>query len=272
MLKRYHEAPLAVFDKVQEFTDGDYFLVHLFETNENYKEKAFKAVKEGREVILDNSIFELGEAFDMRKFAVEVADLSPDWYIVPDVLEDGEATCKNLVRWIFNYKHIVDGLTSCKSKMIATVQGKDYREVRECYRILDNLDVDKIAIPFDLSLYQTWFPEDSKLIAWSKGRPALIRRLIKDGVFNPRKKHHLLGCACMGEGLEYSGEMVPWLDSMDTSSPVVRGMLNMNYPDLVWGNIDKPDVKLYTLMDEPVSPKQEALILQNIGEFSNWWF
>ena len=50
-------------------------------------------MKLGREVLLDNSIFELGEAFDSDKFAKYVEELKPSYYIVPDVLR----------RWLSNY-------------------------------------------------------------------------------------------------------------------------------------------------------------------------
>ena len=59
MIKRYHEAPKCIFNKVQEHTDGDYALVHLFESDPEYLEMFKKALADGRDVILDNSTFEL---------------------------------------------------------------------------------------------------------------------------------------------------------------------------------------------------------------------
>ena len=38
-MKIAHEAPLSIFDQVQELTDYDYALVHLFEENEDYYNK-----------------------------------------------------------------------------------------------------------------------------------------------------------------------------------------------------------------------------------------
>ncbi len=66
-IKIAHESPVELFYYIQSKTDYDYCLVHLLEENETYKELFVQACKE-REVILDNSIFELGEAFDMKKF------------------------------------------------------------------------------------------------------------------------------------------------------------------------------------------------------------
>jgi len=61
MIKIAHESPKACFDTVQSMTDYDYALVHLFEEDPEYLELFLDAKAEGREIILDNSIFELEE-------------------------------------------------------------------------------------------------------------------------------------------------------------------------------------------------------------------
>ena len=52
-MKTFHEAPNSCFERVQQITDGDYCLVHLYDENEQYKEHFDNAVRKGREVILD---------------------------------------------------------------------------------------------------------------------------------------------------------------------------------------------------------------------------
>ena len=61
MIKIAHESPKGVFDEVQKLTDYDYALVHLFEEDEEYLNQFKRARDKGREIILDNSIFELEE-------------------------------------------------------------------------------------------------------------------------------------------------------------------------------------------------------------------
>jgi hypothetical protein len=68
MIKIAHESPKGVFEEVQKLTDYDYALVHLFEEDEEYLNQFKRARDKGREIILDNSIFELEEAFDAVKF------------------------------------------------------------------------------------------------------------------------------------------------------------------------------------------------------------
>ena len=76
MIKIAHEAPIDLFEEVQRFTDYDYALVHLLEQNSRYRDTFERAIKKGREVILDNSIFELEEAFDAEKFDLWVKRLN----------------------------------------------------------------------------------------------------------------------------------------------------------------------------------------------------
>ena len=92
MIKRFHEAPMSIFTEVQAVTDGDYCLVHLLPKNRLYRCKFKEAIERGREVILDNSVFELGTHFDMGEFAYWVNEMKPTYYILPDVLNDGKAT------------------------------------------------------------------------------------------------------------------------------------------------------------------------------------
>jgi len=54
-----HESPISILDKSQSYNDYDYALVHLFETHPQYYDYFKNSVKLGREVLLDNSIFNL---------------------------------------------------------------------------------------------------------------------------------------------------------------------------------------------------------------------
>ena len=122
MIKIAHEAPLDIFDEVQRLTDYDYALVHLLEENGRYRDTFERAVTRGREVILDNSIFELEEAFEADRFALWVERLKPSWYIIPDALENSTKTMEQALNWTKNYKNL-------PGKKIGVVQGKTYSEI-----------------------------------------------------------------------------------------------------------------------------------------------
>jgi len=80
MIKIAHESPKACFDTVQSMTDYDYALVHLFEEDPEYLELFLDAKAEGREIILDNSIFELEEYDYMANIAnVDMVAISFDY-------------------------------------------------------------------------------------------------------------------------------------------------------------------------------------------------
>lgn len=257
-MKIGHESPISIFDEVQKLTDYDYALVHLFEEFPEYLQKFRDAVASGREVILDNSIFELGEAFDATKFAYWINELKPTWYIVPDALEDSYRTRANLLRWNRDWEG------NLPSKKIAVVQGKSYVELKECYEEIVRFgNVDMIAISFDYSYYREIFPHKNKLVSWAMGRVLLLNRLLKDKVIRTDIPHHLLGCGLPLEFAFYKD--YDWIYSVDTSSPVVHGIQKVAYSNT--GLWKKSRHKLFEMISDEVSESQLNLVKENIELF-----
>jgi len=260
MIKISHEAPKSLFPLVQTLSDYDYFLVHLFEEDPEYLELYNRSKEQGREIILDNSIFELGTAFDPDKFRGWVEKLKPDWYIVPDVLEDCQNTMENMRSWNSN-KNILE------SKKIGVLQGKTYGELRECYEfLLKEANVDMIAISFDYSYYEHSVPHSNKLVSWMLGRVKLLGDLLKDGVIDQTLPHHLLGNALPIEGKFYKD--YKWIHSTDTSNPVVHGLMDMEY-QANFGLYTKHSKKLFELINH--EPINQDKICNNILEFRKYW-
>jgi hypothetical protein len=259
MIKIAHEAPIDLFEEVQRVTDYDYALVHLLEQNGRYRDTFERAVKKGREVILDNSIFELEEAFDAERFAIWVERLKPTWYIIPDALENAEKTMQQAANWFKNYSHV-------PGKNIGVVQGKTYKEIKECYRAMDEIaNVDMIAISFDYSYYRESVPHPNKYVSWMLGRVKLIGDLLDDGTINKDKPHHLLGCGLPQEFTFYKHDDYNFIYSLDTSNPVVHGIKNIPYKeDGLWS---KESQKLHELIDYPLDNLDINLILNNIKRF-----
>lgn len=263
-VKRFHEAPISIFDRVQAVTDGDYFLVHLFEENSEYLQKYYQAKEQGREIILDNSIFELGEAFDMDLFADWVNKLEPTWYIVPDVLENSYKTLENLNKWNSKYRDAFPN-----SKKIAVVQGKNYSEIVECYQEIVRLgNVDMIAISFDYSYYEVTVPHPNKYMSWMLGRVKLLGDLCRGGIINTSKPHHLLGIALPGEGLFYKD--YEWIYSIDSSNPVVHGIKGVEYTPN-FGLFTKESQKLHEMINYPATDISWRKVESNIEEFKKLW-
>lgn len=262
MKKLFHEAPNSLFYYVQSRTEGDYCLVHLLEEDATYRELFRKACRE-REVILDNSIFELGEAFDMHKFHEWTYELSPTWHIIPDALEDTEKTLKNARLWDTVYREATPG------KTVGVVQGKDYYEIVHCYTELDQeINVDMIAISFDYSYYEQLVPHANKLVSWMLGRITLLGLLEKDGIINKSKPHHLLGTSLPVEGKFY--KQYPWIYSVDTSNPVVAAIKGVSYEEN-FGLYHKESQKLFELINYPGEEVDLGLLSHNLSEFRKYW-
>lgn len=254
-----HEAPKSIFKEVEEVTDFSYALVHLFEEDFEYYKLFEDALAKGREVILDNSIFELEEAFDADKFAYWVNRLKPTWYIVPDALEDPFKTCSQMAEWNMKYRDL-------PGKQIGVVQGKTYEQIKTCYEYMDKIaNVDMIAISFDYSYYTESFPHPNKLVSWAMGRVKLLGDLVRDGIINEKKKHHLLGCSIALEFSFYSD--YKWIYSLDTSNPVVAGIKGTSYGEM--GLWHKDSQKLFELINYPADKIDLNKVQGNIHKF-NW--
>lgn len=257
-----HEAPLSIFEEVQLITDYDYGLVHLYEENEEYYHRLRTAAKNDREVILDNSIFELGEAFNADRFAYWIEKTTPTWYIIPDALEDYPRTISNMADWMSTYSDL-------PGKKIGVVQGKTYQDIKDCYEYLDkSCNLDMIAISFDYSFYETLTPHPNKYFSWTLGRVTLLGMLLRDGIINTSKPHHLLGMGLPIEGKFYRD--YDWIYSTDTSNPIVHGLKGIKYEEN-FGLYTKESQKLYTLMSAEVSNEQLELIKYNVAEFRKYW-
>ena len=263
MIKRFHEAPRSVFKKVQERTDGDYFLVHLFETDPEYFELAKQAVADGREVILDASTFELGKAFDMERYAYWIEELNPTYYVIPDALDDMEKTKSLAKRWMTLFAPNLPG------HMIGVVQGANYMECAHVYIWLDqNLGPeDKIAFSFDSLWYELDFPYPNKLVSWCFGRIFFINKLLQDGIINKERKHHLLGCSLAQEFMYYRSKEHSFIDSVDTSNPVMAGLKSTLYG--ACGLSTKPEGKMCDMMDGEVSSENWEMVRYNIDRFKS---
>ena len=167
-----HESPISILEESKTYNDYDYALVHLFEEYPEYYNFFVESLKQGREVILDNSIFELGVAFEQQEFAKWIEKLNPTFYIVPDVLEDADATMHSFEMWNKDFSDM-------RGLKIGAVQGKNYRELVECYRYMVT-NADLIAISFDYSYYDITGYGSIKEQRWMDGRKKFITAPIND--------------------------------------------------------------------------------------------
>ena len=213
-----HEVPLSLFEESQNFNDYDYCLIHLTEESDEYLKYFQKALRLGRRVIIDNSVFELGEAFDIDHFANSllsvIKDISPVQsarlvtYVIPDVLYKGKETVNKVLEWNDKFPYGGNPLqrTPIPGKRMAVAQGSSYQELTWCFgKIHDKVDI--VGISFNClaftEVFERLLPE-SKLptvLKWSAGRLAYLvklAKLYKDppnvSVLYKKAPLHLLGC------------------------------------------------------------------------------
>lgn len=265
MIRQFHEAPMCMFDEVQKVTDGDYALVHLFEDHPEYFEKFKKALAKNRPVILDNSIFELGEAFNGDRFAKWIQALKPTWYVVPDYWKNGPET----VRMFFDFIRKHPDLPGMR---MGVAQGNTAAEVADTYCKLEPY-CDMIAFNFDFStvFYDAYWDQLREYVpvrlAMSLGRHMVISELAARGVINPNKKHHLLGCGVPQEVQWYNPHW-QWLFSIDTCHPVTAGIEGWAYTPK--GLDFKSPMKVHEILDDKFNTYQLDLVLKNIQMMKGW--
>lgn len=258
-MKIAHEAPISILKDVQAVTDYDYALVHLFETHPEYYEFFYNARHVlNRQVLLDNSAFELSAAYGGVKFAEWIEKLSPSYYVIPDKLEDTSAT-------ISQYEQFVVDFSKLPGLKIGVVQGKTFSELLECYKFMSD-KADYIAISFDMSYYEYIGIGETKLMRQMTGRQRFVKDLISCGVWNWSKPHHLLGIAYSRECRFYNVNNIHNIYSVDTSNPVVAGILGFDYNG-EFGLNHKPATKLIEFINDDITPYQWNSISYNIAQF-----
>lgn len=250
-----HEIPISIFEESKKFNDYDYCLLHLTAIPE-YRDFYINSIKEGRKVLLDNSLFELGDALTVEDVRKGVLDINPTWVVVPDCLNDADTTIKRFKEWEKECSDL-DVLT------IGVAQGNTLEEITRCY-IFMSKHADKIAIPFDSEAFNELVTHYNKLDVWCNGRQAFVQYLVDEGIWNNDKPHHLLGCSYAREFANPLYRQIS-IETIDTSNPVVAGLLGFKYEED--GLNYKPSIKLCDLINAEVREGQLATIKYNTSQF-----
>lgn len=225
-MKISHEFPLDFYLKgiAENNTDYDYCLVHRYLDTPEYKEYMLNARKEGREIILDNSLYELGKAFDHEKYIEVVKELQPTYCILPDVFNKYEENLKSQMDFFFKYKDVFEEYNINPMVIPHGVVIQDIVESIKYFK--ENTPSNtKIAIPFgseafnNSSSVEGFLSEDD--IVYAPLRQATNRRIFleKYRELLCDRKIHLLGCKSLYEFTTWMEDAF-FIDSIDTSLPV----------------------------------------------------
>ena len=233
MIKLSHETPLCLLGDSKNFNDYDYCLPHLLDEEEAYEEYFRQAKKEGRYIIMDNSLHELGSAYDTDRLMYWINELTPDEFIVPDVWENRDASVVNARKWASI--ELPEGV-----EKVAVVQAQTIHEAATCYQTYKDLGYAKIAFSYGASYYNDVVPHPNRDLGKALGRLSVISALYKTKVISQNDRIHLLGCAVPQEFGWYKG--YECIESIDTSNPVMAALEGTRYN--TWGLDEKPKANM----------------------------
>ena len=259
MPKTSHELPINMLSRSYDINDYEYCLPHLLDENEMYKNHFYEAKKDGRYIIMDNSLHELGKAYDSDRLMYWINELKPNEFIVPDVWQDQTATLVNAKQWMSI--ELPEGVTK-----IAVVQAQNYHEAFQCYNILKVQGYKKIAFSYGADWYAKEFPHPNPLVGKMMGRIMTISKMYKSNLIEKSDRVHLLGCALPQEFAYYND--FPFIESIDTSNPIIHGLEGIKYSSN--GLYTKSSTKIDKLGIIPLSQETLYNINHNLTQFKKF--
>ena len=233
MIKISHETPYCLLEDSRFFNDYDYCLPHLLDEDPGYRDYFLQSKKEGRYIIMDNSLHELGEAYNHERLIYWINEIKPNEFIVPDVWENSIESIQNAEIWdLYDFPKDVE--------KVAVVQATTLHEAAQCVKTYKNLGYSKICFSYGASYYNDICTHPNKDLGKALGRLFVITTLLKTGELKQDDRVHLLGCAVPQEFGWYKG--INCIESIDTSNPVMATLEGTSY---TWSGLDtKPKANM----------------------------
>ena len=254
-MKVSHEVPRCLLNNSREWNDYDYCLPHLLDKDEQYKNFFYESKKQGRYIIMDNSLHELGEAYDHKRLRYWIDELEPDEFIVPDVWMKCSQTAAQAKYW----KQFI---FPEKTKKVAVIQGENKNQAYLCANLLFGLGYDKLCVSYGATWYNDFFPHMNPDMGKALGRVRFVQGLLN---LNQLKdvKLHLLGCSIPQEFGWYDNN--PRIESIDTSNPIMAALEGIEYQD--HGLNTKPKANMNDHFDIKFKDIKYGSILYNVNKF-----
>ena len=255
-MKISHEVPLFLLEDSKRFNDYDYALVHLLDEDQDYVNYFIQAKQQGRYIILDNSLHELGEAYHDSGLLYWIEKLRPNEFIVPDVWQDANASIVNARKWA--QIELPKEVTK-----VAVVQAKGIREAITCYQTYKDLGYKKIAFSYGANYYLDHSSHPNKNLAKALGRIEIVSRLYNSKIINHTDRVHLLGCQVPQEFSWYKD--MPFIETIDTSNPIMATIDGLSYTPT--GLIEKPKANMNDHFYMSADEMDFDLLDHNINSF-----
>ena len=255
-IKISHEVPICLLEDSRKFNDYDFCLPHLMDESPEYRDFFLESKKQDRYIIMDNSLHELGEAYDHKRLLHWINELLPDEFIVPDVWGDFNQSVRNAKTWMS--MNFPKGVTR-----VAVVQAKSLGEAVSCAQIYKDLGYEKIAFTYGLPYYESLFPHCSQSFARIFGRITTLNEAYKCGVLTDNDRVHLLGASMPVEFSLYKNQEC--IESIDTSNPIMATLDGTKYT--LEGLNNKPKSSMNENFGIPIEDINLGLLEHNISIF-----
>lgn len=217
--------PTSLLDRLCLTGKVQMCLAHRVIEDETYATFYRNASDAGSLVMMDNSLWELGEAMMLTDLMPALEAVRPDELIVPDVFRDGPATQKAFTD--FTMQAVAAGFDGpCSEEYpwqrnAVVVHGQDRQEWIECLDFFNDQDnAHTLCLPKVLD--EIWQPG---------GRLGCVTFLEATGRVRADKRYHCLGIWTDPiEVLLLSRHK--WIRSLDTALPIHAGMRGVRFdPD-----------------------------------------
>jgi hypothetical protein len=207
---------------------------------------------------MDNSLHELGKAYNSQRLLHWIEELEPNEFIVPDVWMQCGQTAAQAKYWKqFKYPK--------KTKITAVIQGEDKNQAYLCANLLQNLGYEKLCVSYGATWYNEFFPHSNEDMGKALGRIRFVQ-----GLLNLKHlkdvKFHLLGCSIPQEFGWYNNN--PRIESIDTSNPIIHGLEGVKYSSN--GLYTKSSTKIDKLGLIPLSQETLYNINHNLTQFKKF--
>ena len=260
-MKISHEVPLSLLEKSLMFNDYQYVLPHLIDKYNEYKLFMLEyRDQENSFMIMDNGLFE-GITHTAEDLVEKMHLIKPDIFITPDDWNNSHATYKNAKYWINTLKSQLPSTT----KLMVVLQGKTVEEISALYDKCVDLGFKHFAFNHSSEAYQRMFNHPNKLVNQMMGRIELVNTMKRQGHISDNHYIHLLGVSLPQEFIYYKG--FDWINSVDTSSPIINGALNIPYEE--YGLLIKPTNKIEEFFEDSLE-EQIGNITFNINKFREY--
>jgi hypothetical protein len=211
MINVCHIIPTDYLNHLKYLSKRQFHLVLAHQVLKDKKYvKYYKNIKNAF-IIMDNSAYELGEALDDNILLRVIKIMSPDEFVIPDVLYDMKKSIERYEKFMKIFKPIKN------MSLMAVPQGKTLKEWTKCYCYFkDKPEINTLGIG---QIYSSTTVFGNKIPSkFITGREYIIDHLIKNNLINKKKPHHLLGTSIVSTLNELRRlKKYSWIRSVDTA-------------------------------------------------------